>query len=76
MPANKFLKISLNLSWLCLALLTACGQKGPLYLPEQAPPPAQTAAPEPGEPPPEAAANRAAADPLPEPAKADDDEPL
>ncbi|HLF32098.1 MAG TPA: lipoprotein [Xanthomonadales bacterium] len=75
MPANKFLKISLRLSWLCLALLTACGQKGPLYLPEQAPPPAQSAAQDPGEPTPDTAAGRAA-DPLPEPAKADDDQPL
>lgn len=49
MPANKLRKISLCLAGLCLTVLTACGQKGPLYLPEQEPPASQAEPQEPAE---------------------------
>ncbi len=38
-------RIWLFVSALSLASISACGQKGPLYLPEDTPPPAQTSQP-------------------------------
>jgi predicted small lipoprotein YifL len=65
----------LHLGWLCLALLAACGQKGPLYLPEPPPPAPTTKAEAVTEASPEAATEAdAKVDSKVEPA-GDDDEP-
>ncbi|MGH8033764.1 MAG: LPS translocon maturation chaperone LptM [Lysobacterales bacterium] len=64
-------KISLCLCGLSLALLAACGQKGPLFLPEPAPSPQQTDTPAPEEA--SGTSSGVATDRKPDPAKADDD---